>query len=238
MKTIKPPPKYVNIPTHILYDRTISKKILFTYIQLRGLAYETGGKRTPKLAWNELIEFFGESRTTIYNHLSELSKRGWLQFKPSQRRMLEVEFEDPKTLKGVGGFSSEFPDKDRIKEEDIDSDLLTSSSLIPDSDQLTVRKFGQPSENLDELVLDPDMKAELLKFGVFEDSLKDVVRKMREGVTEEQIYELMDLCKREGNRPAGLFVHRLKNLKPGQNVSPKRDENYYLGGEYGDFVQH
>ena len=86
------PPKYVNVPSRLVYDKDLPEQVRSTYIQLYGLSWQSYGHL--EITWEDLIELTGKSRTILYGHLAVLRSNGWLRFSHSRKRMLIVQFTD------------------------------------------------------------------------------------------------------------------------------------------------
>jgi len=86
------PPRYVNVPSKIIYDGAVQPAIRDTYVQLRGLAW--GKEETPPLSMEQLINILHKSRATIFGHLKSLRDQGWLQFSTAQAHTMIVQFID------------------------------------------------------------------------------------------------------------------------------------------------
>ena len=84
------PPDGVNVPNKILYNKSLSVGLKTTWMQLRGLADEDG--EMPMMSISTLCEITGKSRTTTYDHLSQLSELGLLQWQPRGIGRLVVKF--------------------------------------------------------------------------------------------------------------------------------------------------
>ena len=70
------PPKYVNVPSRLVYDKGLPEQVRNTYIQLYGLSWQSYGHL--EITWEELIELTGKSRTILYGHLAVLGINGIL----------------------------------------------------------------------------------------------------------------------------------------------------------------
>jgi len=84
------PPNGVNVPSEILYDKSLSVGLKTTWGLLRGLAGEDG--EMPQMAISTLCEITGKSRATIYRHLAQLGELGLLQWHPQGNGKLVVDF--------------------------------------------------------------------------------------------------------------------------------------------------
>src|SRR4030042_5497502 len=73
------PPPGIFIPTRMIFDPQIPSVTLFTWIQLRCLAWD--GRVTSPLSMQELTQITGKSQATLYRHISLLrhfSVLSWL----------------------------------------------------------------------------------------------------------------------------------------------------------------
>lgn len=84
------PPNGVNVPSEILYDKSLSVGLKTTWGLLRGLAGEDG--EMPQMAISTLCEITGKCRATIYGHLGRLSELGLLRWQPQGSGRLSVIF--------------------------------------------------------------------------------------------------------------------------------------------------
>jgi|GEM_PF-4514018 len=86
------PPRYVNVPSKIIYDEAVQPAVRDTYVQLRGLAW--GKEETPPLSMEQITNILHKSRSTLYGHLTILRDQGWLQFSTAQTLTIVVQFID------------------------------------------------------------------------------------------------------------------------------------------------
>ena len=73
--SLKPPPRYANVPAHDLFDPHLPDPLFRTLAQLHGLAWQTKGERTPPATVLELAALRGLKERQMYNHLRELKAR-------------------------------------------------------------------------------------------------------------------------------------------------------------------
>lgn len=67
------PPRGIEAPTEMLYDKNVSPAIRDTWLQLRGLAW--GKRESPPMSVERIAEICGKSPSTIYEHMRLL--RDW-----------------------------------------------------------------------------------------------------------------------------------------------------------------
>jgi hypothetical protein len=141
------PPDGVMVPSEILYNKSLSVGLKTTWMQLRGLAGEYG--EMPVMAISALCEILGKSRTTIYDHLSQLNELGLLQWQPYGRGRLSVRFmlQSDRNLENVESENSDNlsgnPDVNSLKliDKALIKELKTKSKTT--IKKLRVRKSGQ-----------------------------------------------------------------------------------------------
>jgi hypothetical protein len=80
---VSPPRVYIQSPAQEAYNPQIIDPHFRTPIQIRGLAYRTGGDHTPPLTLDELVALRGLSRATILKHLAALRAWGSIQTEPA-----------------------------------------------------------------------------------------------------------------------------------------------------------
>jgi DNA-binding transcriptional ArsR family regulator len=78
-----PPRFYIHSPVQEAYNPHISDPLFRTLVQVRGLAYRTGGDHTPPLTLEELVALRGISRRSMCRHLQALRDEGYLRIEPS-----------------------------------------------------------------------------------------------------------------------------------------------------------
>ena len=137
----------VFVPNQILFDRSLSVGSKTTWMQLRALAGEDG--ETPMMSISALCEITGKSRTTIYDHISQLAELDFLQWQPYGRGRLSVRFvpdfaEEQRVEKSEKSDNlSGNPDVNSLKLKDIAlrKDLKANTQAV--NKELRVRKSGQ-----------------------------------------------------------------------------------------------
>ena len=141
------PPDGVKVPNKVLYNKSLSVGLKTTWMQLRGLADEDG--EMPMMSISTLCEITGKSRTTTYDHLSQLSELGLLQWQPRGIGRLVVKFilddahnqqvDESENLDNLSGN----PDVNSLKLKDIahGKDLKTNTKAMIKEGR--VRKIGQ-----------------------------------------------------------------------------------------------
>lgn len=85
------PPRGIETPTWLLYDKEISPAVRDTWTQLRGFAW--GSDRTPPLKVNTVAEITGKSESTIYEHMRLLRDRTALQWQAAGNGEIIVFFD-------------------------------------------------------------------------------------------------------------------------------------------------
>jgi hypothetical protein len=80
---VTPPRVYIHSPAQEAYHPQITDAHFRTLIQIRGLAYRTGGDHTPPLTLDELVALRGISRRSMCRHLRALRVEGYLRIEPS-----------------------------------------------------------------------------------------------------------------------------------------------------------
>ncbi len=78
-----PPRFYVQLPVQEAYNPQVADPLFHTLVQVRGLAYRTGGDHTPPLTLDELVALRGGSRRSMCRHLQALRTAGYLRIEPS-----------------------------------------------------------------------------------------------------------------------------------------------------------
>jgi len=122
------PPNGVKVPSEILYDKSLSVGLKTTWCLLRGLADEAG--EMPMMSISTLCEITGKSRTTIYDHLGQLSELGLLQWQP----------------RGVGRLVVKFILHDVHKQQEIESEKPDNLSENPDVNSLKLNNIAQNND--------------------------------------------------------------------------------------------
>ena len=84
------PPRGIFVPTMMIYNREIPPKVVYTWIQLRGLAWDR--TETPQLSMAQLSDLTGKSQSTLYAHIALLRSWGALRMRPSVKGSIIVAF--------------------------------------------------------------------------------------------------------------------------------------------------
>jgi hypothetical protein len=88
------PPRGIFIPTHMIFNPQLPPSVLFTWIQLRCLAW--GGWVTPSLSMRELTKIIGKSQATLYRHMSLLRYMDALCWRSTGKGTIKFSFpEEP-----------------------------------------------------------------------------------------------------------------------------------------------
>ena len=137
----------VLVPSQILFNKSLSVGSKTTWMQLRALVGEDG--EMPMMSISALCEITGKSRTTIYDHLSQLAELDFLQWQSYGRGRLSVSFvldfeeeqrvEESEKSDNLSGN----PDVNSLKLNDIAlrKDLIANTKAV--NKELRVRKSGQ-----------------------------------------------------------------------------------------------
>ena len=84
------PPRGVFISTMMIYNREVPPSVVYTWIQLRGLAWDR--TETPPLSMPQLSDLTGKSQSTLYGHMALLRSWGALRMRPSAKGTFIVSF--------------------------------------------------------------------------------------------------------------------------------------------------
>jgi hypothetical protein len=86
---VKPalPPSYVNIPVPIAYA-DVDDALIVTMTRILGLCWAYDYERTPALTPEQLTEFTGRPRSTLYRHLKLLREMQWIRVDQAGRRIV------------------------------------------------------------------------------------------------------------------------------------------------------
>lgn len=219
---IKPvlPPKYVNIPAGIIYDDSLPVAERFTYMKLRGLAWNSKG--ILEIDWNDVLEILEKPRTTIYRHLARLALSGWLRFNSTHRRVLQVYFTGPGEVSESSHFRTSLNEDVNLSDSNANDPLrdndLNSGGIVP--------WMGQSSQKWDNgngwhELIDDEMAELLTRVGVYKDKFRTVVES---GWKPGQIRILAETVLQElgPGKGGGVLLYRLKNTPPPQTDEERR----------------
>jgi len=81
------PPSYVNTPVAIAYAEA-DDALIVTMTRILGLCWAYDYERTPALTPEQLAEFTGRPRSTLYRHLRHLREMQWIRVDPVGRRIV------------------------------------------------------------------------------------------------------------------------------------------------------
>ena len=81
------PPAYVNAPVPIAYAE-VDDALIVTMIRILGLCWAHDYERTPALTPEQVAEFTGRARSTLYRHLKELREMQWIRVDQAGRRII------------------------------------------------------------------------------------------------------------------------------------------------------
>jgi hypothetical protein len=74
----------------MIYNRELPPAVVFTWIQLRGLAWDR--METPQVSMAQLSDLTGKSQSTLYAHMALLRSWGALRMRPSVKGSIIVAF--------------------------------------------------------------------------------------------------------------------------------------------------
>ena len=81
------PPSYVNTPVAIAYA-DVDDALIVTMTRILGLCWAYDYERTPALTPEQLTEFTGRPRSTLYRHLKLLREMQWIRVDQAGRRIV------------------------------------------------------------------------------------------------------------------------------------------------------
>ena len=81
------PPSYVNIPVSVAYAEA-DDALIVTMTRILGLCWAYDYERTPVLTPEQLTEFTGRPRSTLYRHLKLLREMQWIRVDQTGRRIV------------------------------------------------------------------------------------------------------------------------------------------------------
>jgi hypothetical protein len=81
------PPSYVNTPVAIAYAE-VDDALIVTMTRILGLCWAHDYERTPALTPEQVAEFTGRPRSTLYRHLKQLRDMQWLRIDQAGRRII------------------------------------------------------------------------------------------------------------------------------------------------------
>jgi DNA-binding MarR family transcriptional regulator len=86
---VKPalPPSYVNTPVAIAYAE-VDDALIVTMTRILGLCWAYDYERTPALTPEQVAEFTGRPRSTLYRHLKQLREMQWIRVDQTGRRII------------------------------------------------------------------------------------------------------------------------------------------------------
>ena len=74
----------------MIYNREVPPSVVYTWIQLRGLAWDR--EETPAISMPQLSDLTGKSQSTLYGHMALLRSWGALRMRPSVKGTFIVSF--------------------------------------------------------------------------------------------------------------------------------------------------
>lgn len=81
------PPSYVNTPVAIAYAG-VEDALIVTMTRILGLCWAYDYERSPALTPEQLAEFTGRPRSTLYRHLKQLREMQWIRIDQAGRRII------------------------------------------------------------------------------------------------------------------------------------------------------
>jgi hypothetical protein len=81
------PPSYVNMPVSVAYAEA-DDALIVTMTRILGLCWAYDYERTPVLTPEQLTEFTGRPRSTLYRHLKLLREMQWIRVDQAGRRIV------------------------------------------------------------------------------------------------------------------------------------------------------
>jgi hypothetical protein len=86
---VKPvlPPSYVNTPVAIAYA-DVDDALIVTMTRLLGLCWAYDYERSPALTPEQLAEYTGRPRSSLYRHLKQLREMQWIRIDQAGRRII------------------------------------------------------------------------------------------------------------------------------------------------------
>jgi len=81
------PPSYVNTPVAVAYAET-DDALIVTMTRILGLCWAYDYERTPPLTPEQLADFTGRPRSTLYRHLKLLRQMQWIRVDQAGRRIV------------------------------------------------------------------------------------------------------------------------------------------------------
>jgi len=91
MQTITPPPRFVNVPSILLYGEDLDPRVLRTLLRIYGMHWDT--RIRPRLKARDWQKVAGLTRSTFHRHIQELQSSGWLLFSRDDKGVLSFEFD-------------------------------------------------------------------------------------------------------------------------------------------------
>ena len=92
MQTVTAPPRYVNVPSALLYRDDLDPRLLRTFLRIYGMHWDPEVK--PRLKAKDWQTVAGVPKTTFYRHIKKLASSGWLLFSQDGKGVLSFEFSD------------------------------------------------------------------------------------------------------------------------------------------------
>jgi len=209
------PPRYVNCPVDLIFDLDIPAGIKETFLQLRGLAWDSN--ETPRMLWSDLTRITGKPQSTLYNHLADLRNRGWLLFSSAGKSFVIVVFRENGNLSQNLELVNEEVNLTDInltrivKHHPDNQDLKTAKTLS--KTRIFTKNEKVISDNGWHGVIDPELEVLLRDVGVFPEKFKSVADS---GWTPGQIRQLArQILEEKGpGKGGGILCHRLENFAP------------------------
>jgi len=84
------PPKYIEVPVGLAFDKELSASIRDTAVQLSAFAW--GNHETPPISIDQLSEYTGKKPSTLYEHMRILRDRNVLRWRTAGDSTLIISF--------------------------------------------------------------------------------------------------------------------------------------------------
>lgn len=154
--TIKKPPKYVNVPTSVIYS-ALPSPIRETLIQIIGLAWESKFRETPPLTFEELAKILGKSDSTVYQHVQYLRSHSWLQFRSAGGPAYTFSLIDRSAISENQGSTASFSENSESFVNFLPKDKNQLNQEKENNNVPRNRKIPVPPSNTDEKVRSTDL---------------------------------------------------------------------------------
>ena len=192
------PPKHIQVPTHIAYQLKLPFPILASYVLLRGLAWSS--TVTPMLSMQELASLTGIPPSSLFRHMSHLSRMGVLSWRATGQGKLMLTFNDDPVERAV-------------------ADQAADAAPVPKNHPGKTRESGiLKNENRLSLLINPPDSSDCLIIDDKEKEVKSIVMGIkkevinREGNSQFRESGIVSADPESGD-PVAIY-HSLAGLKP------------------------